>query len=225
MATARRQPFYNARGTHCRRAMTDTATPGQPSSEPPTAATCARCDRALADDDRVVAGDRQFCRSCYETLRLELQRTVEAMSTDVNYPMAVAGAILGGIAGILLWWGFTVLTKFAVGLVAVAIGFLVGHGAVRFSGGKRSAGLQALAIVVAVLAFAVATYLVTMTFVNDALTKQGDLRRVPFPPSSVEMFVRVVWLGFGVMDLVFLAIVVWEAWRIPRPLKLPGSPA
>jgi hypothetical protein len=187
------------------------------------AATCARCDKLLAGDDRVTAGDRQFCRSCYAVLRFELQQAVDGMSKDVNYPMALAGAVLGGIAGIVLWWGFTVLTRFAFGLVAVAIGFLVGHGAVRFSGNKRSAGLQALAIVVAVLCFAVAMYLVNMTFINDTFATRGDSRRVPFPPASVEMFFRIVSLGFGVMDLVFLGIVVWEAWRIPRPLTLPSA--
>lgn len=203
--------------------MTDAPPPAPESPDQPPAATCARCDKPLTDDDRVTAGDRQFCRSCYEALRFELQHAVDAMSTDVNYPMALAGAILGGIAGVLLWWGFTVLTKFAFGLVAVAIGFLVGHGAVRFSGHKRSTGLQALAIVVAVLCFVLATYLVNMTFLNDALATRGELRRVPFPPVSVEMFFRIVSLSFGVMDFVFLAIVVWEAWRIPRPLTLPSS--
>ena len=31
---------------------------------------------------------------------------------------------------------------------------------------------------------------------------------------------RVIALNFGVMKLVFLAIVVYEAWVIPRPPKL-----
>jgi len=35
----------------------------------------------------------------------------------------------------------------------------------------------------------------------------------------------VLRAGFGVMDFVFLAIVVYEAWKIPRPIRLPGSPA
>jgi hypothetical protein len=31
--------------------------------------------------------------------------------------------------------------------------------------------------------------------------------------------------GFGIMDVVFLAIMVWEAWKFPRPIALPQGPA
>jgi hypothetical protein len=29
--------------------------------------------------------------------------------------------------------------------------------------------------------------------------------------------------GFGIMDVVFLAIMVWEAWKFPRPLVIPPT--
>lgn len=185
-----------------------------------TGTTCARCHKTLTANDRVEASGRVFCRSCNEALRFELRRSVDAMSTDVNYPKAVAGAVLGGILGALAWWGFTVLTQIAFGLVAVAIGFLVGHGAMRFAGGKRTVGLQVLAVAVAVVCFIVATYLVNMTFINQHLASRGEAWRVPFPPPNLPIFYRVVATGFGVMDVVFLAIVMWEAWIIPRPVKL-----
>jgi hypothetical protein len=143
------------------------------------------------------------------------------MSTDVNYAQAAIGATLGGVAGALAWWGFTVLTHFTFGLFAIAIGYLVGHGTVRFAGGKRSRGLQALAIAVSLLSYLVATYLVNMTFINQALAGQGESFRVGIPPQSLGLFVRVVTVGAGAMDLVFLAIVIYEAWKIPRPVALP----
>ncbi len=104
----------------------------------PAADLCARCGKRLSEGDRVEAGEKAFCASCYETLRMEIQQAVAAITQDVNYPMAVVGALLGGAAGVLLWWGFTVVTKIAFGLVAVAIGFLTAQGAIRFAGGKRS---------------------------------------------------------------------------------------
>jgi len=194
-------------------------------SDPAATLTCARCDKSLTADDRVEASGKVFCRSCYETLKAELRQAVERMSTGVNYPMATVGAILGGVIGILLWWAFTVITKISFGLVAVAIGFLVGHGAVRLAGGKRTAGLQALSIVVAVASFVVATYLVNMTFINQHLAQRGETWRLAFPPSNLTLFYRVLSATFGVMDVVFLAIVVWEAWRIPRPITLPAGTA
>jgi len=59
-----------------------------------------------------------------------------------------------------------------------------------------------------------------MTFINQTLQQRGEGWRIPFPPHSVEMFYRVLAVNFGVMKLVFLAIVVYEAWVIPRPPKL-----
>ena len=181
---------------------------------------CAQCSKPLTVGDRVASGDRLFCRSCYATLREELLGAVNEMSKNINWAGAVTGAVLGGLAGALVWWGFTVLTHIALGLVAIAIGFLVGHGTVRFSGGKRTAGLQALSIAVAIVSFALATYLVNMSLFNEAFAKQGESLRIGFPPGSADMFFRVVAADFGVMDFVFLAIVVYEAWKIPRPLDV-----
>ena len=192
----------------------------RPSAATPTPTRCARCQTALSEGDRVTAQDRVFCRSCYEVLKLQLRRSVASMSEDINYPMALLGAVLGGAAGVLAWWGLTVLTKIGFGLIAVAIGFFVGQGTARFAGGKRSVGLQVLAVVVGALSFLVAAYLVNMTFMNDALGRQGQAWRVPFPPASLGMFYRVLAVNFGVMKFVFLAIVMYEAWIIPRPVKL-----
>ena len=204
--------------------MAEPATPVG-SSPSPAAEVCSRCSKTLTADDRVPAADRVFCRSCYETLRMQLEQAVTQISSDVNYPMAVLGAVLGGGVGVLLWWGFTVVTHVSFGLVAVAIGFLVAHGAMRFAGGKRSFGLQALSVVVSLASFCVATYLVNMTFINRELARRGDALRVGFPPQDPSQFLRVFSMGFGVMDVVFLAIVVWQAWRIPAPPRLPERPA
>ena len=191
-----------------------------PAPAAPSTSTCALCDKALTDGDRVLAGDRAFCRGCYEVLSFELRQAVASLSHDVNYPLAVVGAVLGGAVGALAWWGFTALTGIGFGLIAVVIGVLTGHGAVRFSGGKRGPGLQAIAIGAGALAFFVASYLVNMTFINQALQERGEAWRVPFPPDSLETFYRVIALNFGVMKLVFLGIVAWQAWTIPRLPKL-----
>ncbi len=189
------------------------------------AEACARCGRSLSPGDRVAAGDRVFCSACYETLREELRQAVAAMGSDIPYPAATLGAVLGGALGALVWWGFTALTHIAFGLIAVAIGFLVGHGVVRFAGGKRSVGLQAIAIAVSIVSFVAGTYLVNMTFINQALAKQGESFRIGVIPQSAELFVRVVGTGLGLMDAVFLAICVYEAWSITRPLRLHGLEA
>ena len=194
-----------------------------PSTTTPSATRCGRCQAALNESERVTAGDRVFCRTCYDILKLQLRTGVAAMSQDINYPMAAVGALLGGIVGALAWWGVTVLTKIGLGLVAVVIGLLVGHGTLRFAGGKRSVGLQIMAVAVGTLSFLVAVYLVNMTFINELLAQRGDTLRVSFPPKGLAMFYNVIAANFGIMKLVFLAIIMYEAWFIPRPIKLPSA--
>jgi len=194
-----------------------------PSTTTPVATRCGRCQSALSESERVTAGDRVFCRTCYDILKVQLRTGVAAMSQDINYPMAAVGAILGGIVGALAWWGVTVLTKIGFGLVAVVIGLLVGHGTLRFAGGKRSVGLQVMAVAVGVVSFLVAVYLVNMTFINELLAQRGDALRVGFPPKGLAMFYNVIAANFGIMKLVFLGIIVYEAWFIPRPIKLPSA--
>jgi hypothetical protein len=178
----------------------------------------------LSPDDRVESGGKLFCRSCYETLRQELHTAVARLSEDVNYAGGVTGAVLGAALGALVWWGFTVATRISLGLIAVAIGFLAGMGAVRFSGGKRSGGLQLISIAAASLAYLVATYLVNMTFINRELAQAGETFRIGFPPQNLGVASKVLTAGFGVMDIVFFAIVVYEAWKIPRPIRIPAAP-
>ena len=198
---------------------------GGAASEAAGVEVCAQCSNPLSPDDRVEAGDRVFCRSCHASLRAQIEQAITEMGSNINYVNASIGGVLGGTLGALAWWGFTVLTHFSVGLVAIAIGFLVGHGAVRFAGGKRSAGLQALAVGISMVSYLVATFLVNMTFVNKALSEQGDTFRVAFPPQSIDLFARVLSIDFGLMDVVFLAIVLYQAWKIPQPLSLPAQAA
>src|SRR5437660_11324217 len=156
-----------------------------PSTTTPSATRCGRCQAALNESERVTAGDRVFCRTCYDILKLQLRTGVAAMSQDINYPMAAVGALLGGVVGALAWWGVSVLTKIGFGLVAVVIGVLVGHGTLRFAGGKRSVGLQILAVAVGTLSFLVAVYLVNMTFINELLAQHGDTLRDSCPAQGL----------------------------------------
>lgn len=191
----------------------------------PVLETCAQCHKTLTADDRVAAGDRVFCQNCHTALRRELEAAVETMSVDVPYASALIGALLGGAVGVAAWWAFTVATKWSIGIIAIGVGYAVGWGTVRFAGGKRSRGLQIMAAVVALVSWVAASYLVNMTFVNRAFAEKGDAFRLGIVPASFEQLVQVLGAGFGIMDVVFLAIMVWEAWKAPRPIVLPGPHA
>jgi hypothetical protein len=195
--------------------------PTLPPTNPPEA-RCLQCGAAIDDPTEAVATeDGVFCARCFAALRSQLEQAVRAQSTDINYPVAALGGILGGAVGALIWWGFTVVTKISFGLVAVVIGLAVGHGVVRFAG-KRSRSLQMLSVTIAAIAYFYGQFLVNRTlFLRYARENlpDGDAIAIPLLPNP-DVFFEMVSAGFGLFDLIFLAIVVFEAWRIPGPIRL-----
>lgn len=181
---------------------------------------CAECSKLLAsEDDYEVTEGGVFCRSCFDNLKTQIKQALDEQSKNINYPMAFVGGVAGGILGVLVWWGFTVVTEIAFGLVAVVIGYTVAKGATLLSGGKRSQGLQIMSVIIAIGSFFYACYLVNRTFIQNYLTEQGEQILLPFLPNP-ELFVEVLKPSFEVMDIVFLGIVVWQAWTLSAPIKI-----
>ena len=179
---------------------------------------CAECGVQLAEGQaREVTDSGVFCPTCYARLVSKVKQLVARQSQDINYPTAALGGLLGGVLGILVWWGFTVVTSISFGLVAVAIGFAVGKGVVMFSGGKRSMGLQGVSIAISTLSFAYASYLVNRTFILRAVEDQGV--NLPWVP-DLSLWMEVISLNFGIMDVFFLAFVVYQAWKITAPIRI-----
>ena len=188
-----------------------------------TETRCAQCSSVLHEgQDRQATDGGTFCRPCFDQLQEHVRRSLQSQGEDINYPLATIGALLGGLAGAVVWWGFTVMTNIAFGLVAVVIGFTVGKGTLILSGYKRAVGLQGLAVVIAGLSYVYASYLVNRTFVLRAMAEQGETIVLPLLPPP-GLLVQVVGLSFDVMDVVFLALVLWQAWKMPAPVRLAAA--
>lgn len=56
-----------------------------------------------------------------------------------------------------------------------------------------------------------------------ACPEAGVDGQLPLLP-DLSTFIEVIGLGFSPIDLIFLGIVVYEAWKIPAPIRL-GSAA
>lgn len=181
---------------------------------------CAECGMTLHEGmDVQQTDDAVFCRPCFDKLTAHLHQAIAEQSTDVNYAMALVGGTVGGVLGALVWWGFTVVTNIAFGLVAVVIGIAVGKGVVWLSGHKRHLNLQIMAVVISLLSFIYASFLVNRTFIQKAFEEDGTPVEIALLPSA-EFFVEVLKAGFSPIDLLFLGIVIWEAWKIPAPVEI-----
>jgi hypothetical protein len=193
------------------------ARPGSTAAAGTPATRCKACAKLLTGDDGEEARRHGYCRECFKTSPEYVGSSAYALTTGINYPMAVTGALLGGFLGSLLWWGVAVASGYRFGLIAVAIGFAVGLGTSLLAGRKRSVGLGVLALVVTLLAYVSATYLVNATFINRSVGEAGTAGMLPLFTIDLGLFLRVVTVGFGMMDLVFLGIALWTAWGLAGP--------
>jgi len=181
---------------------------------------CAECGTALVDGlDYHQTDDGCFCQPCFANLTGELQHVLAQSAVGINYPMAAVGGLAGALLGAVAWWGFTVVSSINLGLFAVAIGFACGKGVVLLSGYKRHLNLQIMSAAITVVGYLYASYLVSRTFINRFYAAEGQELVLPLLPSP-ELLLAVVGDGFGIMDLVFVGIAVYQAWMMPAPFKL-----
>ena len=85
------------------------------------------------------------------------------------------------------------------------------------SNSKRSRELQIMSVIVATLAYFYANYLVTRTFILQEYPQYADkLGLLPEP----RLLFEITKMSFDLFTIVFLAIVVYEAWRLVAPFQL-----
>ena len=181
---------------------------------------CAECGTHLEEgQERQQTEEAVFCLRCFDQLTHQLGEVIAAQGEGINYPMAFVGGLGGALFGAVVWWGFTAMTPWAFGLVAIVIGFAAGKGVVYMSGGKRHLNLQIMAITLSAAGYAFASYLVNRTFILKALAEEGQTVDIALLPNP-EVFYTVLSAGFRPFDLIFLAIVIYEAWKIPAPIKM-----
>lgn len=178
---------------------------------------CRECEKSLVPGEYIETEQGAFCRSCYEKILNHIKAALAEQSRNINYPVSVLGAVLGGAAGAAVWWAVTFFTGYAVGLVAIVIGITVAKGMTFLNGGKRSRSLQILAVVTTLVSYFYAEYLVARSFIIKERAAYAEfLSLIPDP----EIFFGLLKETFDVMSLVFLAIAVWQAWAMTQPVKI-----
>jgi hypothetical protein len=184
---------------------------------------CAECGTALAEGSEYhETDDGCFCHSCFGNLTGELQQAVTQSTVGINYPMAIVGGVAGALLGAVAWWGFTVVSNISLGLFAVVIGYACGKGVVILSGHKRHLNLQIISAAITVVGYVYASYLVGRTFTHRYYAAEGQELVLPLLPSP-DLLLAVVRNGFGIMDLVFVGIAVYQAWMMPAPFKITAD--
>ncbi len=201
-----------------------TAADGVENDSPPKAEetevlNCAQCQVTITGGEEIRTDNAVFCPRCYDDIKNVLHDSLAEQSQNINYPGAVAGGLLGGLMAALIWWGFVTVTNIQFGLVAVIIGWAAGKGVLILSGHKRAQSLQLIAVGLTLISYGMATYWVSRTFIHQYFAENDLVGSLPlFPPPA--LFMDVVSTGFQLFDVIFLAIALWQAWKMPAPFVL-----
>lgn len=139
----------------------------------------------------------------------QMERALYEFESEQNLMLGtVAGAIAGAV-GAILWAIVTVITEFQIGLLAVAIGFLVGA-AVRWAGRGTTQVFGVVGAILALVSILAGNFL---SLLGLLAAGQG----IPFLEMAAQFdysqTFALMAAAFSPIDLLFYGIAVWEGYR------------
>ena len=135
----------------------------------------------------------------------------------------IAGGVIGGAIGAVLatalWYGVVAITNWQVGIVAVAVGFVVGQGVVFGAGRHPSIALVPISVAFTLVALVVSEYLIARPLPRDRGRRDRGRSSASQSPGGGGFASPIDLLRFSLesepITLLFWAIAGWEAFVIP----------
>jgi Flp pilus assembly protein TadD len=156
---------------------------------------------------RVPGSDADIDKAFDALLGREQARAARPPDSGSNLAFGIIGGIAGAIAGAAIWGVFTAVTGIESGLIAIAIGFLVGYG-VRFFGKGEDVRYGVIGAVLALIGCFAGNILALLIIVGreDA----GLASRLIANPAAIG---RLMGNTFSPIDVLFYLIAVYEGYR------------
>ncbi|OQB27019.1 MAG: hypothetical protein BWY10_01694 [Chloroflexi bacterium ADurb.Bin180] len=181
-------------------------------------ATCSNCGTELQPGQGflVPSADKKapavhLCAGCAE----KAEATFEEESRAPRVPQALLLGLLAAVVGCVLWYAVVVITNYELGIVAIAIGWLIGTAVMFGAGRKRRRVLQIMAVLITLVALLFSEYLIVRHFAVKHLTEQGYTGIPLFLSPSIMMGLVVEGIKASPTSLLFWAIALWQAFVTP----------
>ncbi|MFS2110666.1 hypothetical protein ACCC88_13320 [Sphingomonas sp. Sphisp140] len=141
---------------------------------------------------------------------------IAQLRAQQNFPLAIIAGLAAAIVGAILWAVVVYVTNYSTGLMAIVVGALVGY-AVRVTGKGVDQQFGILGAVLAAFGWALGTALADVAMVAQlghaevtAVASQLGLS------GTAQLFMEAA----DPMDLLFLAIAVWEGYKFAFRYRL-----
>jgi len=177
----------------------------------PDDGSCALCSTRMPTGTASFANGQMVCAACMVQVREELG----AQSPRASSMLPAAGlGFVGAFIGAAVWAAIAIGGNVEVGYVAVLVGFLAGQGVKLGAGRARSQALQILASATAVVGLLASKYFIFAYVVMDKF----DVSPVSGKVASV--FFENLGEMLSPFDMLWLALAIGAAYRVPAPTKL-----
>ncbi|HCC57289.1 MAG TPA: hypothetical protein DEQ47_08480 [Solibacterales bacterium] len=171
---------------------------------------CSGCQRP-AISDYYRANGRVFCRACRGVIEQQLGNPGQ-MGRAALYGAGAAAA------GAVLYYAVLAITHLQIGLIAVAVGYLVGRAVRQGSGAPGGRKYQALAVALTYVAIA-SSYLPGLY----AARAQAGAQVSDLTLAGLALGEPLTGGLRHPLSLVITGIGLWQAWKFNQPAKVEFS--
>jgi uncharacterized protein (DUF983 family) len=177
---------------------------------------CKSCKKPLSGDYFRINGI-VACENCTEQLRRQLP-----VDSSAAFIRAIAIGIGAAVLGCGLYAGFTILTSIYIGIVSLAVGWLIGKAMKMGSGGIGGKRYQIVAVALTYIAVSMADVPINLHFRGKSLSELTD------PALFGQFLVDGITSPFtglrsatsGLIGLVILFVGMQIAWKLTAGPKL-----
>ncbi len=157
--------------------------------------------------ERSTSSDADLDRAFQALLTRDQASAARRPDDNSNLVLGIIGGIVGAIAGAVVWAIFTAVTGIELGLIAIAIGFLVGYG-VRFFGKGEDIRYGVIGAGLAMIGCFAGNVLAILIIVGrEDVSLARDL--LAHPATIGQIMAR----SFSPIDALFYIIAVYEGYR------------
>ncbi|HEV7706010.1 MAG TPA: hypothetical protein VGO46_17055 [Gemmatimonadaceae bacterium] len=204
-------PNAATEGLQFDRVSTDAPATGQTPSAL-GAVVCKLCGKPISSDYYHLNG-KIACESC----RTSVAAGIATPEGILPFARATALGILAALAGAALYYGVIAIANLEIGIIAIAIGYMVGWGVRKGADGRGGLRFQILAVVL--------TYWAVGLAYAPLILKHSTM---PLPLQFLYVFQLPILVitsgGTGFITAIIIAVGLRQAWRMTAAptLKIEG---
>lgn len=138
-----------------------------------------------------------------------------------SYVTGVMGGLVGAFIAGLIWAGIAIVTDYEIGYAAIGVGVLAGGGVLLGAGRKRGLPLQLIAIATSLVGLFLGKYLTAVYIYRQVLIEDfgeaivSEIGLGPLFTDVVGFFPDYLSATFEPIDILFIVLAIYAAWRIP----------